>query len=282
MAKKTKRYEELGFTDDFLFCKILQNEPELCRELAELILSRKIGEIVFIDRQKPVEITYNGKGVRFDVYMEDDESTVYDIEMQTTTAKDLPKRMRYYQAMIDLNMIERGSRYTELKKSYIIFICLENPYADTGLHKYSIRSVCQEDPSVDFRDDIHKVILSAEGDQQDVSPELRSFLLYLTERRAESTFTRALDAKVRAARSHNEWRLEYMTLEERDELMREEGREEEREKRIEAEKAAARAEEHMTKILKRIMSLEKLSAAEALEMLDIPEAERLRYLEKLS
>ena len=47
---KTKRYEELSFTDDFMFCKILQNDPDLCRELTELILSRKIGRIVSIDR----------------------------------------------------------------------------------------------------------------------------------------------------------------------------------------------------------------------------------------
>ena len=94
---KTKRYEELNFTDDFMFCKILQNDPDLCRELTELILLRKIGRIVSIDRQKAIEITADGKGVRFDVYMEDDESTVYDIEMQTTVAEDLPKRMRYYQ-----------------------------------------------------------------------------------------------------------------------------------------------------------------------------------------
>lgn len=268
MARKTKRYEELGFTDDFLFCKILQNNPELCKELAELILSRKIGEIVTIDRQKPIDITHSGKGVRFDVYMEDDASTIYDIEMQTTTAKDLPKRMRYYQAMIDLNTIERGSRYTELKKSYIIFICLENPYADTGLHKYSISSVCREDPSVDFRDEIYKIILSAEGDRQDVSPDLQSFLLYLSERKVNSELTKTLDAKVRAARSHNEWRLEYMTLEERDELMREEGREEERAK--------------TAKVIKKLMNLQNLSAEDAMNLLDIPADERDFYLTLLS
>lgn len=37
-----------------------------------------------------------------DVYVEDDNNTVFDIEMQTTKQKDLPKRSRYYQGMIDL------------------------------------------------------------------------------------------------------------------------------------------------------------------------------------
>ena len=69
-------------------------------------------------------MTYDGKGIRFDVYTEDEKNTVYDIEMQTTSQKDLPKRSRYYQGMVDLNLIERGAKFKQLKNSYIIFICL--------------------------------------------------------------------------------------------------------------------------------------------------------------
>ena len=53
-----------------------------CRELLELVLDRKVGELACINRQKPVEITANGKGVRFDVYAEGSDSIIYDIEMQ--------------------------------------------------------------------------------------------------------------------------------------------------------------------------------------------------------
>ena len=42
--------------------------------------------------------------------------------MQTTLKKDLPKRSRYYQGMIDLNLIERGAKYRDLKSSFVIFI----------------------------------------------------------------------------------------------------------------------------------------------------------------
>ena len=38
-----KRYEELTFADDFMFCKVLQNNPQVCRELTELILGKRIG-----------------------------------------------------------------------------------------------------------------------------------------------------------------------------------------------------------------------------------------------
>lgn len=99
---------------------ILTTRLDLCKELLELILDIKIRKVEIAEQQKNVDITYDGKGVRFDVYVDDAENTVYDIEMQTTRQKDLPKRTRYYQGMIDLNLIQKGMRYSELKKSYVI------------------------------------------------------------------------------------------------------------------------------------------------------------------
>lgn len=34
---KTKKYEELQFTDDFMFCKILTTNPELCHDVQDII-----------------------------------------------------------------------------------------------------------------------------------------------------------------------------------------------------------------------------------------------------
>ena len=118
-----KKYEDLKFTDDFMFCKILENNPGLCKELLELILERKVGELVAVNRQQPVEITAGGKGVRFDVYAEDDKNVIYDVEMQNAKIDSISKRTRYSQGMIDLNLIERGKKYQELNRSFVIFIC---------------------------------------------------------------------------------------------------------------------------------------------------------------
>lgn len=92
-----KTYEELTFVDDFIFCKVLTTNPHLCHELLELIIGRKVGQFTRLDKQQPIELTADGKGVRFDVYSEDDTGTVFDCEMQTTENRNLPKRSRYYQ-----------------------------------------------------------------------------------------------------------------------------------------------------------------------------------------
>ena len=54
------------------------------------------------DKEKTLDVTPDGKSARFDVYVEDAAGTVYDIEMQVTAKRNLPKRSRYYQSMIDL------------------------------------------------------------------------------------------------------------------------------------------------------------------------------------
>jgi len=195
-------------------------------------------------------------------------------------AEDLPKRMRYYQGMIDLNMIERGAKYEELKNSFIIFICLKNPYPESGLHKYSIRSVCEEDSAIDYDDGIFKVILSAQGDKRDVSEEMSKFLLYLTDQRTESDFTKRLNDRVLAARSHEEWRREYMTLLERDERMREEGRKEGRKEGREEGRKEGRETANLNSI-KNLMETLEISAENAMDLVKIPAEEREKYLAKL-
>lgn len=46
--------------------------------------------------------------------------------------------------MIDLNHLEMGMPYRELKECYIIFICTFDPFGK-GMHRYTFRNTCQED-----------------------------------------------------------------------------------------------------------------------------------------
>ena len=215
MKKDCSKYEEIDFTNDFMFCKVLMNHPDLCKELLEIILNIKVKEVVCLNTQEPIEITSDGRGVRLDVYVEDDKNTVYDIEMQTTPQKELPKRSRYYQGMIDLSLIERGAKYSELKKSIVIFICLKDPF-NKGLYVYHFSNICREDPELELHDETEKVFLNASGTYGNVSTELKKFLEFLVKKRGNSIFTTKLETAVEKARSQVEWRLEYMTLLQRD------------------------------------------------------------------
>ena len=159
-----KKYEELKFTDDFMFCKIMYDNKDICKEVIELLLGIKVRNVVYLENQKNIEITSDGKGIRLDVYLEDG-NTVYDIEMQTTVGKDLPKRARYYQGMIDLNLIKRGAAYSELKESYVVFICLSDLF-DKNRSIYTFRNRCVEDREIELDDASTKVFVNASGNRE--------------------------------------------------------------------------------------------------------------------
>ena len=89
-----EKYRTLKFTDDFLFCKILQECPDITQELVELVLNRKVRKVV-VQKQETIELTSDGKGIRLDVYVEEKNDAIYDLEMQTTNKPELPKRSRY-------------------------------------------------------------------------------------------------------------------------------------------------------------------------------------------
>ena len=221
-----KKYEELTFNDDFMFCRILEQKPALCRALLELVLDRKVGELVRVNPQKPIEITANGKGVRFDVYAEGSDSIIYDIEMQNAMSDSIAKRSRYSQGMIDLNLIKRGAHYSELNRSYVIYICRFNLFEEIGRHKYSFLNLCREDPQIELGDETEKIFLCAKGTASDISEKLQAFLGYIASGKPSDDFTNELENEVKKARDHIQWRTEYMTFLEQLERERNEGREE--------------------------------------------------------
>ena len=206
-----KNYSELSFTDDFMFCKVLVSHPNLCKELLELLLGIEIKKIEMAESQKTIEMTYDGKGIRFDVYTEDEKNTVYNIEMQTTSQKDLPKRSRYYQGMVDLNLIERGAKFKQLKNSYIIFICLDDPFG-YNLPIYTFRNYCQQNKEIELGDATAKVIINAKGSREGLSDDMIAFLDFISENKTNSEFTKKIKQAVNDAIEHKEWEVEYMTM----------------------------------------------------------------------
>ena len=110
-----KAFEQLQIKDDFMFSVIMRN-PKYCKPFLERILGVKISRIEYPKSQETIDITADAKSVRLDIYVEDAENTVYNVEMQTVENRNLPKRTRYYQGMIDLNILEKGENYKNLKK----------------------------------------------------------------------------------------------------------------------------------------------------------------------
>ena len=222
MEQLQKQYQELTFIDDFMFGKVLVNNPEICRRLLEVLLEIRIKKISFPERQKTIEILSDGKGIRLDVYVDDENGTIYNIEMQTKVKKELPKRSRYYQGMIDMNLIERGAKYKELKLSFVIFICLKDPFG-YNLPVYRFENICVQNREILLKDEASKVFINADGDLTGLPEDLAAFLQYLKGKVVENELVQRIDNEVEKARKHEEWRVEYMTSYLRDMDIRDEG-----------------------------------------------------------
>ncbi len=208
--QKIKDYSELDLTDSFIFSKVMTNE-KLCKKLLEIILGIDILKIEYIEAEKDMKFAPDGKGVRLDVYVDDKQGTVYDIEMQAIDTKELPKRSRYYQSMIDLTVLEKGEDYHALKKSYVIFICMSDVFG-RGRYVYTFRNTCVEDVGLELGDDATKIFLNPYG-KGEINEELSEFFKYLREHKPTDEFTKALDDSVAVARHSAVWRKEYMTIE---------------------------------------------------------------------
>ena len=225
-VSRMKSFEDLTFTDDFMLCKTLRENPDLCKELAEMISGRKISEIVSVQKQWSVEILPNGRGVRFDVCLEGEEE-VCDIEMQNNLNRNvLPKRMRYYQGAMDIDELKRSEDYTKLKKSYILFICREMPFEGKDLHKFTFRNVCVEDQELELGDGTCKIFLTPAGTADDISKEMRELMSYIADNKAESDFTVRLENAVNAIKKGEGWRREYAQLKEKMDAQYEAGKSE--------------------------------------------------------
>ncbi len=204
------KWEEIGISNDFLFGRVMQN-PKLCKKLLETILGIEIERIEYPEGQKVINLEKDAKSVRLDIFVRDEKKSVYDIEMQACSGTELPKRSRYYTAMLDLDMLDKGISYKELKHSFVIFICTFDAF-DRERYCYTFENICKEEEGLRLDDGTTKIFLNALGTKGEVSPELKAFLRYVAGNKSDDEFVKELDAEVVKIRESKEWRREYMTL----------------------------------------------------------------------
>ena len=131
--------------------------------------------------------------------------------MQTVENRNLPKRTRYYQGMIDFNILEKGENYKNLKKSFVIFVCTFDLFGE-GRHIYTFENRCIESLQLPLGDDAVKIILNTKRTMDDVTHELKSLLDYIDGAQPDDDFTKELEDAVDLVRRNEKWRLDYMTL----------------------------------------------------------------------
>ena len=204
-----KPIEELFFTDDYMFGAVMRN-PEICKSILETLLNIQIEKLEYPELQKSISTYYESKGVRLDVYVKDSDK-VFDIEIQNNSGISLPKRMRYYQSMVDMDSLLKGQDYSELKESFIIFICNFDPFHQ-DLPCYTFKNLCIQDKNTELCDETTKIIFNSTAYDKEKNVDIRKFLKYIRTKVPTSNLTDKINNMVEEQKENDKFRTEYLSL----------------------------------------------------------------------
>ncbi len=246
----------------------------VCKQFLEMILAGQIGKIVYLSPQNTVAAGIEAKSVRLDILVKDETGKSYDVEMQVCNEHNIPKRMRYYQAAIDIAFLDKGSHYKTLNDSYIIFVCLFDVIGkDRPL--YTFENICLEDGKTPLHDGTKKVIINAEAFRNAANKELKGFLEYVKTGTVNTEYTGRIETMIQAVKNNEQARQEYRFMSGFEMDAREEGRLEGRQEGIAQGEARGFADGAYQKALEtaKIMRAHNYPIAEVCEMTGLSKQE---------
>ena len=265
-------WQNLTLANNFLFCKIMENNPDLCKHLLELLLHIEIDHLETPVAERSIKETLDSKSVRFDVYTKD-STRIFDLEMQTVNKSNLQKRARYYQSIIDVDNLAQGTEYSNLRDAYVIFICLDDLFYK-GLPMYFFENICMADgKTIKLDDRAYKVFFNASDCDKLESDEEKSFFKFLKGETASDEFTRTLESKISRAKENLDWRRQYMTWEQEMKYQRWEAYE---------EGLSEGVQQNARETAKNLLSLNKLTSEQIAHAVSLPLEEVLALKDELA
>ena len=227
-----KELKDLDLLHRFLFAEAIE-DPETMELILEVILGREIILNHLPQAEKEQRRFLWSKQVKLDVWAKDVDDVVYDTEVQKRNTKDLPKRSRLYNSLIDSNLLPPGTAsYKPLNDVYVIIITPFDLFGK-GLYKYTFNMGCQEAPGIRLEDGATRIFLNTRGkNPEGVNDELIDLLKYFehstgdTARNSSSRRIARLHEKISDIKASEEIGVKFMNAWEEKLLDRQDGYEE--------------------------------------------------------
>ena len=205
-----EKWEQATIANNFLFYKVMHDNPDVCKQLLEILLEMEIDKID-MNIQEVINIDWRSKGIRLDVYAKN-STQVFDIEMQSTDTLELPERARYYQGAMDIDSLKAGDEYKDLKNSYVIFICIPDIF-NKGLPVYTFENLCRQDTSVPLGDRALKYFFISTNCDKLLNEEQKAFMRLVSGNESSNAFTDRVAHLTEDAKRNSEYRRQYMEWE---------------------------------------------------------------------
>ncbi len=224
--------EKLNLTDRFLFAETM-DEPETYEAVVGILLGNEIELLGHTQTEKELRVSPELRAVRLDVVNMDETGQIYFTEMQKRDTKNLEKRSRYYQAQLDVSLLEPGCKdFNKLNDSCMILVAPFDLFG-YGLYRYTFVGQCKEVPGLALQDGATRIFINTFGtNKKDFSREFLDFMEYINDTRdavaARSTSVRVklVHSRVEKIRRSEKCGVKYIQRWEEIAYAREEGRDE--------------------------------------------------------
>ena len=211
------KFEDLTIQSNFMFKHVMGNKG-LCQRFISNVMKCDVVDLEYIETEKELEPYFDSKCVRLDVIVVDRNNNRYNLEMQVrnvigkeTKLPLLPKRARYYQSVMDMDMLQKGQTYDKLSPLVLVFVCAFDLFKE-GRYVYTFKSRCLENLDLELANDVTTMFLNANGVAGDVTPQMVNFLEYVKIKVPNDAYTRELEAEVARLKLDKEVRRKYMVL----------------------------------------------------------------------
>ena len=207
MGQFSKPWKELTIADNFIFCKVMQNE-RLCRGVLETLLGIKVSRIDYLQTENPIENFYDSRGIRLDVYVKD-SGRIFNIEIQTGNYDDLILRARYYLSSSDVATTKRRTKFKDIRETYILFICKDDPFGE-GIPRYTKLTKFLETDRISYDDKSHNVFYNCSAWEKEKDSEVREVLKFIYGLKPDSGIALEMDEAASLAKQKSDLEDEYM------------------------------------------------------------------------
>ena len=207
----------ITFDKDLMFCTVMKHKKP-CIKFLESVLEKKIKDVQVreVNIQKFLASHPTKKAIFLDVFFEDD-TTMYNIEMQSTDNDNLINRATFYDALMIAGSVPKGKlNYKDLKSRYVIFLCTFDPFKNYNQKCYQIESVCKNVKDLPIEDGRHILFLNTKGVDGKISTDLEALFEYINGGEAsigketDNELVKLIDDCVEKTNANEQWRIEYM------------------------------------------------------------------------
>lgn len=226
------KLEKLNLLDKFLFDEAMEDK-ETYQAVLSILLENEVEILEKPETEKELRVSPQLRQVRLDVVVMDVEKKFYYTEMQKRDTKNLIKRSRYYQALVDSSLLEPGSKDFNLLNDSCFILIAPFDIFGRGLYRYTSEGRCRECPDLTLEDGMIKVFINTKGrNKEDFSQEFLDLMEYIemttdeTAKKVESKRIKKIHERICLIRKSEEAGIKYMQRWEELVYAREDGKEE--------------------------------------------------------